>query len=130
MAHAEINITLEGGEDDGGHRRYEPGSTVCGTVNIVPDTDGECKHLWARAELYTEGRGNSDGSTAHGRVPRTRGLAAHSPVSYDFELELPREPWSYAGRIVSIVWKVEASIDVPWSIDPSKRETIILAPRA
>jgi hypothetical protein len=47
-------------------------------------------------------------------------MALPSPgvaVTRPFRCKLPDSPWSYAGKIVSIVWEVTVQLDIPWAKD-------------
>jgi hypothetical protein len=128
MARANFQITLDGGEYDGNWLRFEPGSSVQGSVQIVPDSDLRANHVWIRLQWHTEGRGDRD----QGRVAEIDAfqgvLTAQTPVRYGFNFALPREPWSYAGHYINIVWEVVAEIDVPMAPDLRQSQLFILAP--
>ena len=47
---------------------------------------------------------------------------------FSFHLVVPDQPWSYAGHYVSIVWALEAMIDLPWSRDLRERMPVVIAP--
>jgi len=128
MATAEFAIDLRGGADEEGFRRYAPGESIEGVIHVVPDDTVECRHLWVRLVWHTEGRGTRDSGRA-GQVDIFRGsLRGGEERAFDFRLTAPREPWSFAGRLVSIVWEVEADLDVPWSRNPRFRQRFIVAP--
>src|SRR3712207_5153293 len=122
MSNAFIEITLHGGEtveeDVDDLQRYVPGGTVRGSIRVTADADVSCKHLWARLQWHTEGRGDRDeGGVAEQDLFQGK-LPARVPTSYDFAFTLPHEPWSYAGHLVSVVWEIAVSLDVPWGVDP------------
>ena len=56
-------------------------------------------------------------------------LTAGTPLAQAFALDLPREPWSFAGHYVSIVWDVRVIVDIPLGTDLEAIQPIIVAPR-
>lgn len=128
MAQVNVQITLEGGEIADGWRQYRPGEEVSGTARITPATDIQCNHVTIRAGWHTEGRGDRDGGSA-GELDVFQGtLAAGETRAWPFRFTLPREPWSYAGHYVNVVWEVSVDFDVPMARDLHFNERIILAP--
>lgn len=128
MARADIRIVLQGGEEEEGLRRYEPGEAMHGRVEVVPQAEVQCRHLFVRLRWHTEGKGDRDQAKV-GEVDLFQGLLqAQRPYAFEFSLPLPKEPWSYAGHYVNIVWEVEVELDVPWAVNPRHRQPFILAP--
>lgn len=122
-----IEITLRGGEQVGAIHRYDPGGVVQGSVQITPDSNLNCKHLYVRAQWYTEGRGDKDEGIGAEQDVFQGELREGVPSYYSFHLKLPQDPWSFAGRYVNILWEVEVSIDLPMARDPKASELIIMA---
>ena len=126
MARADCQITMRGGEPVNGWQRFEPGGPVEGEVQIVPDSDIRANHVWIRLQWHTEGRGDRD----QGRVAEIdvfQGvLTARTPYTYGFNFTLPREPWSYAGHYINIIWEIVAEIDVPMAPDLRQGQLFIL----
>ena len=56
-------------------------------------------------------------------------LAANVSIRHDFNFGLPREPWSYAGHYVSIIWEIAVVVDIPLATDINAQQPFILAPR-
>ena len=128
MANATVQFTLNGGDYEGDWMRFEPGSTLQGTVQIVPQDDIRCNHVYVRLQWHTEGRGTRNEGRA-GEIDIAQGtLTANTPLTQSFHFNLPREPWSYAGHYVNIVWEVLVSFDVPLSPDMHFSQPFILAP--
>jgi hypothetical protein len=105
-----------------GRANYEPGDTVAGDIGweLSEDLDKlELRLFW-----HTEGRGTTDTgivATAWVENPGRRG-------EEHFQFTLPGGPYSYSGRLVSIVWGVEliAKKDAafaPFTMGPGGRET-------
>ena len=130
MARADFVITLHGGDFDGNWQRFEPGGTVSGTVQIVPDSDLRANHVWVRAQWHTEGRGDRDEVRVAALDVFQGTLTAQTPVTFSFSFTLPGEPWSYAGHYINILWEIVAEIDVPMAPDLRKSQLFILAPRS
>lgn len=78
----------------------------------------------------TEGRGRRDsGIVARHRTPLTEGIPAE-PVRFPFRFLLPPDgPVSYHGHLLSILWEVEARLDVSWAIDPKVVRPVLVVPR-
>jgi hypothetical protein len=123
----EIEVTIRGGDDVGGVRRFDPEGVIQGSVRITPDSDLKCKHIFVRARWYTEGRGEKDEGVGAEQDVFQGELRTGVPSYYSFYLKLPREPWSFAGRYVNILWEVEVSIDLALARDPRASELIIMA---
>ncbi|MBI3910386.1 MAG: ribosomal protein L7/L12 [Armatimonadetes bacterium] len=121
-------MTLQGGEEEGGLVRYEPGADLWGTVQVTPDSNIRCHHLWVRLQWHTEGRGDRDQGKVAVRDIFQGELYAGMPGVYPFRFVLPREPWSYAGHYVNIVWEIAVDVDVPWSVNPRYSQPFAMAP--
>ncbi|MBC8135107.1 MAG: hypothetical protein H8F28_04365 [Fibrella sp.] len=105
-----------------------PGDTVSGYVTITPTENINYKKLIVRIKWRTEGRGDTDESVwttiEEPEGTMTPGIVKNVP----FSAVLPREPWSYSGRWIAIVWGVEVEADVAWKINPRHFAPFILAP--
>lgn len=124
----EILLTLKSGQQTPMGYRFAPDDTVKGTVQILPDKDLNCRHLYVRLQWHTEGRGDRD-SAVVGEQDLFQGtLSGGMPTYHDFSLTAPRGPWSYSGHYINIVWEVIASIDVPMGGDPKAEIPFILSP--
>ncbi|MBN1982674.1 MAG: hypothetical protein JW795_14160, partial [Chitinivibrionales bacterium] len=100
---------------------YDPGSALNACISW--DVDQEKTHcidmnlLW-----FTEGKGTPDYEvvqTVHHETPLRCGQKR-------FCLNLPLAPWSFSGRLISLVWAVEARIDSNKTLD---RIPFIMAPQ-
>jgi hypothetical protein len=130
MADAIIQFTLRGGQDEGGLMLYQPGQRVRGTVQLIPDSgDLNCKHIFVRLQWHTEGRGDRDQQCIAQLDVFQGTLQARIPTTYDFAFMLPREPWSYAGHYVNIVWEIEVEVDVPWAVNLRRSQPFVMALR-
>jgi hypothetical protein len=128
MATVALELTLRGGEEGAGYRRYAPGDLLQGSLIVYPDADVNCKHLYARLLWHTAGRGSqylekiSEQDLFQGTLP------GNMPRSFEFEFVLPHQPWSFEGHYVSVVWKVQAQVDVAWASDPKAEMGLVVRP--
>jgi len=75
-------------------------------VQLIPDSGNlNCKHIFIRLQWHTEGRGDRDQQRITQLDVFQGTLQARIPTTYDFAFILPRQPWSYAGYYVNIVWR-------------------------
>jgi hypothetical protein len=129
MANANFQITFRGGELTGNLVRFEPGSRLEALVNVMPLENIRSKQVLARVGWHTEGRGDTNTQTV-GELKLAQGaLTANTPLSQAFSFDLPREPWSYAGHYVTIVWDVRVIVDITLGSDLQAVQPFILAPR-
>jgi hypothetical protein len=118
-----------GGESADGGTRFDPGSTLEGTVILTPQTDLNCSGVKIRLEWHTEGRGDRDRKTA-GEIVAFRGvLPGGQLVVLPFRFTLPSQPWSYSGFYINILWELVADVDLPLAINPKSRYPILLRPQ-
>ncbi len=84
---------------------YRPGSTVRGTV--AWSLSKAPKSLAANLFWRTEGRGDSDL-----KVVATQEFPDAGPMgSKGFELKIPEGPFSFSGRLISLVWGIEVVVN-------------------
>ena len=89
----------------GGPRSYKPGETIGGRVTWQVDRDPKSAEL--RLFWYTSGKGTQD-------VGNVDAVAFDTPQTHDdrtFSFVLPREPFSYSGKLISIVWAIELIVE-------------------
>ncbi len=118
MSDTLIDISIRETAFDQETRRLAPGEVVQGTVRITPEKDINCRHLFARLQWRTEGRGDEDKAIVAEQDLYQGTLSAGMPRHHSFHLRLPDQPWSYVGQLIRIVWEVEVSIDVAFARDP------------
>ena len=100
---------------------FEPGEELRGTVTwdlAQPARDVEVRLFW-----YTRGKGTTDVEV----VKVQRFDAAGPRGHHEFRFILPESPYSFSGKLVSLVWAVEAIAD------PGERSTrleLVVAPEA
>jgi hypothetical protein len=128
MGPAQIHVNFQGGRLEEGFPCYEPGAPISGTVDVRPVSDLKCNHLYVRLQWHTEGRATRDEGKA-GELDVYQGpLSAGLPVSYSYRFVLPREPWSYTGHYVNIVWEVFVELDIPWAGNARHGQRFVMAP--
>lgn len=129
MAKADVDIQLLGGEPAGTTILYNPGNLLRAQVIIFTDDDVKCKNIHARLLWRTEGRGTRYEENISEKLLFQGELKAGFPNSYEFSFDLPRDPWSYEGHYVSVVWMVQIDIDIPWGKDIIENKPFVLRPQ-
>lgn len=84
----------------------EPGSEVRGKVEWQADVERP-KSVMISLLWHTEGKGTED-------VEIVEQIEIDDPPvsgSRDFSFTLPTFPWSFSGTLVSLIWRVEASVE-------------------
>jgi hypothetical protein len=97
---SELRIELTGGRT-----AFKPGETLSGDVTWrVEDqpSSAELRLFW-----YTSGKGTQDVG-----VVNTLAFAAPQPDDRrSFTLPLPREPYSFSSRLISLIWAIELIVE-------------------
>ncbi len=112
---AEIKITTELD-----NRVFVPGETIRGTV-AWEAAAGDSLHPEVRLFYFTHGKGTMDVEVVK-TVPFPQ---AASRDTRAFEFAAPESPYSFSGRLVSLVWAVEAEL---WSGGPVDRVELTVSP--
>ena len=89
----------------GGPRGYKPGETIKGRVTWQVDEPPQSAEL--RLFWYTSGKGTQD-------VQNVDAVVFQTPQINDdrtFSLALPREPYSFSGKLISLVWALELIVE-------------------
>jgi len=128
MAKADFDIQFLDGEPSGTTTLYHPGDLLRGQVTIFTDSEVKCKSIQARLIWHTQGRGTKYQEKIAEKQLFEGTLNSGFPNSFDFSFDLPRDPWSYEGHYVSVVWAVEVDIDVPWGKDIKEEKPFLLRP--
>ncbi len=103
----------------GGKTAFEPGSPI--EVDVAWDLDREPAALELRVVWNTAGKGDRDVQTVD--VVRIDEPPANG--SRRLSLRLPREPYSFSGKLISIIWGLEL---VALPTGDSTRREITLGP--
>ena len=94
MAEMEIHL-------DEGQTCFEPGDHICGRIKWQLQKDPE--KLTLGLFWKTQGRGTEDTGLAKEIIFDNPGLSGEK----SFIIECPEGPYSYSGKLISIVWGVE-----------------------
>lgn len=129
-----FRVELEGGTAAGELLKFRPGDELAGRVIFTADRDLTVRGLDLFIAWKTEGRGNTDEMPEPLLEddlvldPTNQGIGAGQSLTRAFRVTLPAEPWSYTGTVVSIIWSVTATLDVPWAKDPAVSKPFLLRP--
>ena len=89
----------------GGLRGYKPGETMNGRVTWQVDEPPQSAEL--RLFWYTSGKGTQD-------VENVDSVVFQTPQTHDdrtFSLTLSRQPYSFSGKLISLVWALELIVE-------------------
>jgi hypothetical protein len=111
-----------------GLMRYEPGGTLPGLVRLDSLRTIRLRGVYVVARWRATYQGTVDVGAGRELCLRRGDLPPGPMVELPFEYELPGEPWSYDGRLVTIEWELEARLDVPMAADRRTAVAFILAP--
>lgn len=113
-------------QTDGGSAAFRPGEPVSGTVSWrldEPPANVELRLFW-----YTEGKGDQD-------VEVIETVPFESPGAEDrraFLVRLPEGPYSFSGRLISLLWCLEAVAEpgdqvgrLPITVGPDGEEIVL-----
>ncbi len=128
MAKADFEVLLYEGVDTGPTKTYRPGDSIRGRVTLFTDSNVKCKHFFIRLGWHTEGRGSRYEEKIEELDVFQGELQGALPSTYDFSFVLPRQPWSYEGHYISVVWGIDFVVDVPWGTDLRHRQPFVLEP--
>ncbi len=102
-----------------GRNAFEPFEEI--QVNAAWKLDSPVRWLELRLTWYTRGKG-----TADVQVVATHRLdKPHVEGSYLWNLRLPAAPYSFSGKLISLVWTLEIVDDTE---ELSARQDIVIAP--
>jgi len=126
-------IVIRFDEQDGeAEPRFAPGSVISGNVSFTPDAETEVQGVTIEIGWRTEGKGNEDQETVWDHEEEfSEDIGKPAPgivKTWPFRFNLPGSPWSYTGKIVSIVWEVSVQLDVPWAMDIKASRRFIMRP--
>ena len=90
----------------------EPGQTVKGRVTVEVLEDVEFREVQLRFVWHTEGKGNRvSGEGGAETLARGGTWTAGTSHGFSFEISAPRGPLSYKGKILQVLWTLEARLD-------------------
>jgi len=125
-----INIDLDPGPWANAELRdYRlAGGEIGGRVVVHVDEPLACRGLVTRIGWHTEGRGERDEEEVFHQTLHHGDLSS-GQFSFPFTAKLPISPVSYAGHYLTIVWRVEARIDVARRRDPITEKVFYVMPK-
>jgi hypothetical protein len=128
--HPEIQIDLDPGPwKEAELRDYRlAGDEIGGRIRIKCDEPVSCRGLVAKVGWYTEGKGDRDEEAVFEQTLHTGELRA-GEFTFPFSTKLPISPISYSGHYLTIVWRIEASLDLAWKRDPIAEKVFYVMPR-
>jgi hypothetical protein len=97
---SELRIELTGGRTN-----YRPGEPLSGRASWR--VDGQPSSAALKLFWYTSGKGTRD----VGVVDTTVFPSPRPQDQREFTLPLPREPYSFSGKLISLVWAVELLVE-------------------
>lgn len=104
---------------------YRPGDAISGTVNwqAAQADSVEIRLFW-----FTRGKGDTD----HHTVDSVQLASPGSSGSHRFSFKLPDSPYSFSGKLISLVWAIEAFLEPSEEVDrreftlsPNGREVVL-----
>jgi hypothetical protein len=109
-----------------GDNHFAPGDRVSGLVHWqldFPPNSAELRLLW-----YTQGKGTQDLQV----IDVAKFDGATQSGDYEFEFTLPAGPYSYSGKLISILWTLELLIEPKslstrsdFTMGPDRREVVM-----
>ena len=95
-----LRIDLSGGE-----RGYKSGDVISGRVTWQVDEAPESAEV--RLFWYTSGKGTQDVQTVGSVILQTPQMNDDRTFSFT----LPRQPYSFSGKLISLVWALELIVE-------------------
>lgn len=93
----EIRVSIRGGQT-----AFRPRDTIEGSVNW--NLTGQAKSVEIRLVWFTRGKGTPDISIVDSRSFQAPSAMGDAP----FRFTLPEGPHSFSGKLISLIWAVEA----------------------
>ena len=104
------------------------GDELGGCVRVKVDEPVSCRGLVAKVGWHTEGKGDRDEENVFEQTLHAGALDT-GEFTFPFSTKLPISPISYSGHYLTIVWRIEASLDLAWKRDPVARKVFYVMPR-
>ncbi len=89
-------------ETEGGQVAYAPGAELRGEVSW--ELERPADRVEVRLFWYTRGKGTTDVQVVKIQRFDVVGLRGRQPIRF----VLPEEPYSFSGKLISLVWAIEA----------------------
>ena len=113
MATIEITTEYE-------NRAFVPGDRLRGQVSWTDPGTEPAESAELRLFYYTAGKGTRDVEIVDSHQIPQPGQSGQ----FDYDFQLPEGPWSFSGKLVSIVWALEFQLDN----GPTERLEFVLSP--
>jgi hypothetical protein len=110
-----VSIEIEGGKTS-----YLPGEEIRGTATW--DLEKEPRSVAVNLLWYTRGKGTRDAAISEGAEVEN----PDAGNSCDFSFTAPPAPYSFSGRLVSLLWAVELVTEKP---NKNARQEIVISPK-
>jgi hypothetical protein len=105
---------------DAGRTELVPGEAITGAVSWRLDAPGDGVEV--RLFWYTRGKGTTDV-----QVVKAQQFDSAGPIGQrTFRFVLPNEPYSFSGKLTSLIWALEAVIQPG---DRSQRLELVVGPK-
>ncbi|WP_432560210.1 hypothetical protein [Granulicoccus sp. GXG6511] len=106
------------------------GQEISGVVTWDPRDVTRGRGFEITVGWRTEGRGDTDrGTISSVRTPFSDGQPT-AVTKFPFRFVLPPDgPVTYHGRLLRVIWSVNARVDVGWAIDPRGSREFMVSPR-
>ena len=123
MSKCDVDIIL-----DRSDRTFRPGEEVAGTVRVQVNHYVKCDGILLEHFWQTHGRGNKASGRKETSVLYRGALQAGESLSFPFSFMAPNGPPTYRGHYLNVDHYLNARVDIPWAIDPKRKEEYILLP--
>ncbi|MDP6524289.1 MAG: hypothetical protein QGH15_08700 [Kiritimatiellia bacterium] len=107
-------------EIEGGRTSYAPGEEIRGTATW--ELEKEPRSVVVNLLWYTRGKGTRDAAISEGAEVEN----PDAGNSCDFSFAAPAAPYSFSGRLVSLIWAVELVTEKPGK---NTRQEIMISPK-
>lgn len=114
-------------EVDRADHPFRPGEVITGRIRVYVDAPCRCDALRVALVWETHGRGNRRAGEVSAQ-PLFTGEWTTTTEVYPFELTVPEWPRAYHGHLVNLDFRVRATADVPWAIDPTATADVLIVP--
>ena len=109
-----------------GRRQFFPGDEIEGTASWQLGEPAKAVEL--RLFWYTRGKGTTDA----GIVDRARFDHPAQTDEYTFRLKLPDGPYSFSGKLISLIWALELVVEpsgeaerLEFTVSPTGKEIVL-----
>lgn len=105
-----------------------PGDELRGRVEVEVSDTVRCDALKCCAAWFAHGKGSDDDGDVD-PVVLFSGEWTAGQYEYPFAIKAPLGPYTYRGAITNLDWRVKATADIPWAVDPKAIAEFVLVER-